>query len=396
MIVVNTEDCYLCKACERACPTEALKLNPLKVCMLCGNCVNACPNDALNLREIELNGKKIKQIEYNSSKCDLCGECVKVCPNNLTIKDDKLKGFCVGCMKCIDACPDKFVGMEGVVEPNKKEIIIPQEPIAVTDDCVGCGICAEECPVKAIEISDDKAVVDKDKCIYCSVCAQTCPWNAIFVAGKKSPKRDKNILKFEVNEECIGCGVCTDVCPKNLIKVEDMMAKPPVGCPACGLCANACPVDAITLEVEYKPPKPVSEEGIAWIEESCNYCGSCAMKCPTSAIKVVNKRGMELPTKKKTDEKEKFRMCVRCGVCTTVCPTGALKLGTVTYDGKEYNRIEFNPTLCNKCGECVKVCPYDMLELTENEKMPLSGFCVMCLKCVDACKKIKRNALALK
>ena len=77
MIKINTENCYMCKACENSCPTEALKLNPFKVCQLCGNCVKACPNDALNLREIELNGKTIKQIEYFPTKCDLCGECVK-------------------------------------------------------------------------------------------------------------------------------------------------------------------------------------------------------------------------------------------------------------------------------------------------------------------------------
>ena len=35
----------------------------------------------------------------------------------------------------------------------------------ITDDCVSCGTCAANCPVEAIDMGDDKYVIDQDKCI---------------------------------------------------------------------------------------------------------------------------------------------------------------------------------------------------------------------------------------
>ena len=47
-------------------------------------------------------------------------------------------------------------------------------------ECVGCGICADErCPVKAIEMIDEKAVVNVERCIGCGLCASGCPNDAI-------------------------------------------------------------------------------------------------------------------------------------------------------------------------------------------------------------------------
>ena len=52
------------------------------------------------------------------------------------------------------------------------------------DKCIGCGICVEYCNVDAIQINEDKhvvEVVDLEVCIECHSCQQMCPEKAIKV-----------------------------------------------------------------------------------------------------------------------------------------------------------------------------------------------------------------------
>jgi Pyruvate/2-oxoacid:ferredoxin oxidoreductase delta subunit len=47
------------------------------------------------------------------------------------------------------------------------------------EECISCEQCADICPVKAVEMSDDRPVVDAQWCIGCGVCATKCPAEAI-------------------------------------------------------------------------------------------------------------------------------------------------------------------------------------------------------------------------
>ena len=38
----------------------------------------------------------------------------------------------------------------------------------ITDSCVSCGTCAANCPAEAIDMGDDKYIIDQDKCIFAS------------------------------------------------------------------------------------------------------------------------------------------------------------------------------------------------------------------------------------
>ncbi len=57
---------------------------------------------------------------------------------------------CIGCTKCIDACPtDAIIGTR-----NRMHTVIQS-------DCIGCRLCIEPCPVDCITlISADKALRD--------------------------------------------------------------------------------------------------------------------------------------------------------------------------------------------------------------------------------------------
>lgn len=48
------------------------------------------------------------------------------------------------------------------------------------DKCDGCGECVEICPVDAIELQNEKAVIN-DECIDCGICVETCPKEAILL-----------------------------------------------------------------------------------------------------------------------------------------------------------------------------------------------------------------------
>ncbi len=41
--------------------------------------------------------------------------------------------------------------------------------------CVGCGACIGTCPVEALEMVEDKAVVNEATCIDCGACVDVCP-----------------------------------------------------------------------------------------------------------------------------------------------------------------------------------------------------------------------------
>jgi Fe-S-cluster-containing hydrogenase component 2 len=51
--------------------------------------------------------------------------------------------------------------------------------IILEEECVGCGRCVSACPFDAIEMEDGKAVVIENLCRGCMRCAPACPVDAI-------------------------------------------------------------------------------------------------------------------------------------------------------------------------------------------------------------------------
>lgn len=87
----------------------------------------------------------------------------KVELNNLNIK---ISGS--GCPNSCGISLLSDIGYSGVVLP-----------VVVSEKCNGCGICPKACVVKAIDIVDNKAVINEKKCRNCDFCVKSCPFDAI-------------------------------------------------------------------------------------------------------------------------------------------------------------------------------------------------------------------------
>ena len=51
--------------------------------------------------------------------------------------------------------------------------------IVKSETCEGCGDCVETCPCGAIEMKENKAVIDGEVCADCGACVDVCPTHAI-------------------------------------------------------------------------------------------------------------------------------------------------------------------------------------------------------------------------
>ncbi len=104
----------------------------------------------------------------------------------------------------------------------------PVNRYVITETCRGCIAhrCQNNCPVDAIQIQNNRAVIDYNKCVECGRCKESCPYNAIADVMRpcrrecptnaiKIDHRKKAVIDYDL---CINCGACVYQCPFGAIQ----------------------------------------------------------------------------------------------------------------------------------------------------------------------------------
>jgi len=148
-IIVNTDDCVGCNACEVACKQEHdLPVGP--------RWIRVYPDSP---REIE--GKL--QLRYIVTHCLHCRRppCKDTCPvEAITKREDGIvlidRELCIGCKDCIEACP------LGVMQFDQEKGIAQKCDLCVARlDRGEPPACVAACPSHCIHFGDTKEITEK-------------------------------------------------------------------------------------------------------------------------------------------------------------------------------------------------------------------------------------------
>lgn len=138
----------------------------LETCSKCGNCVRACPVEAIRLDPDGRIADGAPFINASVSACALCSDlaCMFVCPTQALVPTPLAKidmGTAIwndascfrtranatpeqqSCKTCVDVCP---IG-EVAIRVNGRKIEVMEQ------GCVGCGLCQQRCPTSPKSIT---------------------------------------------------------------------------------------------------------------------------------------------------------------------------------------------------------------------------------------------------
>ncbi len=236
-------ECRHCKACERACPTDAIDSDRSYIdsgeCIDCGACGFGCPDSAIAYR---VHARPAQFDIGRRQAIAAIGSAAVLAPLARSLIHKKLQGrfirppgavpepdflnSCVRCGLCYKVCPTNGLqpalfeaGVEGAWSPH----LVPR-----IGGCEkNCNLCGQHCPTGAIRnlSLEEKsyarigtAVIDRARCIaweqnrVCLVCDEACQYNAIEAFNETI--HGETLLRPFVDERlCIGCGVCESRCP---------------------------------------------------------------------------------------------------------------------------------------------------------------------------------------
>jgi len=136
--------------------------NPFALDLLCSSLMCYKPSEVGTVAESVKRGLCPK----NAKNLDVIGEN----PEDYTSYFKRPDGNAGGFLK-------KLPTMMG----GRIQKFLEPKPSVIKSKCVGCGKCVEACPEKTMKISEGKAVINSEKCIKCYCCQELCPMKAIKV-----------------------------------------------------------------------------------------------------------------------------------------------------------------------------------------------------------------------
>lgn len=179
----------------------------IQECIGCGMCMRICPNKCIELVEIDVPEKgKCKRPQVDLGRCMMCGYCAEYCPTNAMIVTPEYE---LATTKRSQLIMDPFELIhehKPGYEVHRVEVL-PSEvskgkdavefrlmeekdaPILDNDACIGCGRCMKACPSDCIEMVEvgknqkgkpiKRPKFDFTNCVSCENCVLTCPKDAL-------------------------------------------------------------------------------------------------------------------------------------------------------------------------------------------------------------------------
>ena len=90
----------------------------------------------------------------------------------------------------------KNIGMGCAARAGKLAQHCDAAPTFYEDKCIGCGECEKVCPVEAIQLEDDRSVLNKEKCIGCASCVGVCPSMALFIDFEVGDEIQEKMVEY--------------------------------------------------------------------------------------------------------------------------------------------------------------------------------------------------------
>ena len=120
--------------------------------------------------------------------CVGLGDCARECPYDAIMLCDGVAvvnpDLCRACKRCVNVCPKKIIGLIPKTQMTAAVLCKNHDKGALTRKeckagCIGCTKCVKACPNGAVSMDNNVAVVDFTKCTACGACVEGCPTKAI-------------------------------------------------------------------------------------------------------------------------------------------------------------------------------------------------------------------------
>lgn len=99
-------------------------------------------------------------------------------PSRIELAGDDIASFTAEDFRLPQTMPLKYVPR---YIANSLATLIRFKPYIDSVACTRCNLCKITCPVDAIEIEEDRCIIDYKKCVRCLCCHEVCPYRAISI-----------------------------------------------------------------------------------------------------------------------------------------------------------------------------------------------------------------------
>ena len=272
-------------------------------CIACGSCTASCPSpNAIKLiRDSDSeDAHGLVYPEINKAACIRCGFCSEVCPSE---------------PKTLFCGENHFIHEDFNIIPSKRKYIV--------DDylCIKCHKCQDNCEVGAINLVDNRMVVNQSKCISCGKCLDVCPvkgaMKGVYIANLEEQKEIID-LTVKTLEEYIESRYddFKEIHDDKLFLAELKFN------PLYEKSLEIINDEELVSDVLDKAINRLNIRLVIWDYDKCTNCQLCVGECPTGAIKVDDTSSVIRDSNK----------CLRCSICYQTCP-----FDVVSYYSAKFN-----------------------------------------------------------